>query len=171
MLTCVTHSPEETAHLAGTIGKIIREGTVICLDGELGVGKTLFVRALARTLGVESDVTSPTFNLMNIYEAACPIVHFDLYRITSEEELEDIGFFEYAEATEGIVLIEWAEKFPNAIPADHLSVRIDALDAEKRKFTFIAAGEKSEALLEELKRIVDREPCYVLAGIERSGAL
>lgn len=158
MLTCVTHSPEETAHLAGTIGKIIREGTVICLDGELGVGKTLFVRALARTLGVESDVTSPTFNLMNIYEAACPIVHFDLYRIASEEELEDIGFFEYAEATEGIVLIEWAEKFPNAIPADHLSVRIDALDAEKRKFTFIAAGEKSEALLEELRRIVDREP-------------
>ena len=71
------------AHLASTIGKIIHEGTVICLDGELGVGKTLFVRALARTLGVESDVTSPTFNLMNIYEAACPIVHFDLYRIES----------------------------------------------------------------------------------------
>lgn len=158
MLTCVTHSPEETAHLAGTIGKIIREGTVICLDGELGVGKTLFVRALARTLGVESDVTSPTFNLMNIYEAACPIVHFDLYRITSEEELEDIGFFEYAEATEGIVLIEWAEKFPNAMPADHLSVRIEALNDEERQFTFVAKGKKSRALLEELKRIVDREP-------------
>lgn len=158
MLTCVTHSPEETAHLAGTIGKIIREGTVICLDGELGVGKTLFVRALARTLGVESDVTSPTFNLMNIYEAACPIVHFDLYRITSEEELEDIGFYEYAEATEGIVLIEWAEKFPDAMPADHLSVRIEALNDEERQFTFVAKGKKSRVLLEELKRIVDREP-------------
>ena len=158
MLTCVTHSPEETAHLAGTIGKIIREGTVICLDGELGVGKTLFVRALARTLGVESDVTSPTFNLMNIYEAACPIVHFDLYRITSEEELEDIGFYEYAEATEGIVLIEWAEKFPDAMPADHLSVRIEALNDEERQFTFVAKGKKSRALLEELKRIVDRAP-------------
>ncbi len=158
MLTCVTHSPEETAHLAGTIGKIIREGTVICLDGELGVGKTLFVRALARTLGVESDVTSPTFNLMNIYDAACPIVHFDLYRITSEEELEDIGFYEYAEATEGIVLIEWAEKFPDAMPADHLSVRIEALNDEERQFTFVAKGKKSRALLEELKRIVDREP-------------
>ena len=158
MLTCVTHSPEETAHLAGTIGKIIREGTVICLDGELGVGKTLFVRALARTLGVESDVTSPTFNLMNIYEAACPIVHFDLYRITSEEELEDIGFYEYAEATEGIVLIEWAGKFPDAMPADHLSVRIEALNDEERQFTFVAKGKKSRALLEELKRIVDREP-------------
>ena len=158
MLTCITHSPEETAHLAGTIGKIIHEGTVICLDGELGVGKTLFVRALARTLGVESDVTSPTFNLMNIYEAACPIVHFDLYRITSEEELEDIGFYEYAEATEGIVLIEWAEKFPDAMPADHLSVRIEALNDEERQFTFVAKGKKSRALLEELKRIVDREP-------------
>lgn len=158
MLTCVTHSPEETAHLAGTIGKIIHEGTVICLDGELGVGKTLFVRALARTLGVESDVTSPTFNLMNIYEAACPIVHFDLYRITSEEELEDIGFYEYAEVTEGIVLIEWAEKFPDAMPADHLSVRIEALNDEERQFTFVAKGKKSRALLEELKRIVDREP-------------
>lgn len=143
MLTCITQSPEETAHLAGTIGKIIREGTVICLDGELGVGKTLFVRALARTLGVESDVTSPTFNLMNIYEAACPIVHFDLYRLNTEEELEDIGFYEYAEAQEGIVLIEWAEKFPDAMPADRLTVRIDAVSAEGRQFTFDAVGKRA----------------------------
>ncbi|EKU71413.1 tRNA (adenosine(37)-N6)-threonylcarbamoyltransferase complex ATPase subunit type 1 TsaE [Selenomonas sp. F0473] len=155
MLTCITHSPEETAHLAGTIGKIIREGTVICLDGELGVGKTLFVRALARTLGVESDVTSPTFNLMNIYEAACPIVHFDLYRIDSEEELEDIGFHEYAEALEGIVLIEWASKFPDAMPADRLTVQIDALTDEERQFTFDAVGEKSTVLLKELDGLVN----------------
>ena len=157
MLTCISHSPEETAHLASTIGKIIHEGTVICLDGELGVGKTLFVRALARTLGVESDVTSPTFNLMNIYEAACPIVHFDLYRIESEEELEDIGFYEYVDATEGIVLIEWAEKFPEALPEDRLEGRIDALDGEERQFIFAAEGEKSTALLEELNEIVDPE--------------
>ena len=155
MLTCITQSPEETAHLAGTIGKIIREGTVICLDGELGVGKTLFVRALARTLGVESDVTSPTFNLMNIYEAACPIVHFDLYRLNTEEELEDIGFYEYAEAQEGIVLIEWAEKFPDAMPAVRLTVRIDAVSAEGRQFTCDAVGEKSTALLKELDGLVN----------------
>ena len=148
MLTCITHSPEETAHLAGTIGKIIHEGTVICLDGELGVGKTLFVRALARTLGVESDVTSPTFKLMNIYEAACPIVNFDLYRIEYEEELE---------ATEGIVLIEWAEKFSDAMPTDRLQVNITALGAEQRQFTFAAEGELSTALLVELSEIVDPE--------------
>ena len=157
MFTCITRSPEETAHLAGTIGKIIHEGTVICLDGELGVGKTLFVRALARTLGVESDVTSPTFNLMNIYEAACPIVHFDLYRIASEEELEDIGFYEYVEATEGIVLIEWAEKFPEAMPEDRVQVNIVNLSGEGRQFTFAAEGEKSTRLLEELSEIVDPE--------------
>ena len=121
------------------------------------MGKTLFVRALARTLGVESDVTSPTFNLMNIYEAACPIVHFDLYRIASEEELEDIGFYEYVEATEGIVLIEWAEKFPEAMPEDRVQVNIANLGGEGRQFTFAAEGEKSTRLLEELSEIVDPE--------------
>jgi len=155
MLTCITQSPEETAHLAGTIGKIIREGTVICLDGELGVGKTLFVRALARTLGVESDVTSPTFNLMNIYEAACPIVHFDLYRLNTEEELEDIGFYEYAEAQEGIVLIEWAEKFPDAMPADRPTGRGRAGSAGGGGVSIDAVGEKSTALLKELDGLVN----------------
>jgi len=94
---------------------------------------------------------------MNIYEGVCPVVHFDLYRIESEEELEDIGFFEYAEAMEGIVLIEWAEKYPDAMPEDRLQVRIDGLGGEDRQFTFAAEGEKSIQLLEELSIIVDRE--------------
>ena len=84
-------------------------------------------------------------------------MHFDLYRIASEEELEDIGFYEYAEASEGIILIEWAEKFPDAMPEDRLQVRIDALDGEDRQFTFAAEGEKSRCLLGELNNIVDRE--------------
>lgn len=75
MFTCTTNSPEETAHLAELVGQKIREGTVLCLEGDLGVGKTLFVQSLARTLGVEGEVTSPTFNLMNVYEGICPIYH------------------------------------------------------------------------------------------------
>jgi tRNA threonylcarbamoyladenosine biosynthesis protein TsaE len=63
----MTSSPEETGHLAELVGQKIREGTVLCLEGDLGTGKTLFVQSLARTLGVEGDVTSPTFNLMNVY--------------------------------------------------------------------------------------------------------
>lgn len=100
MFTCTTNSPEETAHLAELVGQKIREGTVLCLEGDLGAGKTLFVQSLAHTLGVEGEVTSPTFNLMNVYEGICPIYHFDLYRLETEEELEDIGFYEYTEDPE-----------------------------------------------------------------------
>ena len=90
--------------MAEMVGQKIREGTVLCLEGDLGVGKTLFVQSLAHTLGVEGEVTSPTFNLMNVYEGICPIYHFDLYRLETEEELEDIGFYEYTEDPEGIVV-------------------------------------------------------------------
>ena len=118
MFTEITHSPYETIRLAEKVGKRIREGTVLCLDGELGAGKTLFVQSMARTLGVEGEVTSPTFNLMNIYEGICPIFHFDLYRLNNEEELEDIGFYEYIEVSEGIVVIEWSDKFPDSLPEE-----------------------------------------------------
>ena len=120
MFTCMTSSPEETGHLAELVGQKIREGTVLCLEGDLGAGKTLFVQSLARTLGVEGDVTSPTFNLMNVYEGICRIYHFDLYRLETEEELEDIGFYEYTEEPEGIVVIEWPDKFPESLPEDYL---------------------------------------------------
>ena len=120
MFTCVTNSPEETAHLAELAGQKIREGTVLCLEGDLGAGKTLFVQSLARTLGVEGEVTSPTFNLMNIYEGICRIYHFDLYRLENETELEDIGFYEYTEEPEGIVVIEWPDKFPESLPDDYV---------------------------------------------------
>ncbi len=83
--------------MAEMVGQKIREGTVLCLEGDLGVGKTLFVQSLAHTLGVEGEVTSPTFNLMNVYEGICPIYHFDLYRLETEEELEDIGFYDALE--------------------------------------------------------------------------
>mgnify|MGYP002626494289 CR=1 FL=1 len=91
MFTQITQSPYGTVKLATKVAQRIREGTVVCLEGGLGAGKTLFVQSMARTLGVQGEVTSPTFNLMNIYEGFCPIVHFDLYRLTNEEELEDIN--------------------------------------------------------------------------------
>ena len=127
MITRLSNSPNETARLAEKFGQRVREGTVIALTGELGAGKTLFVQSLARTLGVESNVTSPTFNLMNMYEGICPIIHFDLYRLQNEEDLEEIGFYEYVESEEGIVLIEWADKFPDALPEDYVLIHFDRL--------------------------------------------
>ena len=152
MFTCTTNSPEETAHLAELVGQKIREGTVLCLEGDLGAGKTLFVQSLAHTLGVEGEVTSPTFNLMNVYEGICRVYHFDLYRLENAAELEDIGFYEYTEDPDGIVFIEWSDKFPEELPDDYLSIRIDRLaeDAAARCITFRAVGEEYQDDLKEL---------------------
>jgi len=157
MLTKITASPQETEELAMRAGQRVREGTVLCLEGELGAGKTLFTRALAKTLGVESEVTSPTFSLMNIYEGICPIFHFDLYRLDTAEELEDIGFYEYVENPDGIVIIEWADKFPEALPEEYVRIVFEPTDGGEntRCITFSCVGERDENFLEELKHFVD----------------
>ncbi len=156
MFTCTTHSSEETAGLACKVAQKIREGTVLCLEGDLGAGKTLFVRSLAKTLGVEGEVTSPTFNLMNVYEGICPIFHFDLYRLEREEELDDIGFYEYTEAPEGIVLIEWPDKFPEELPEDYVLVHLEKVQGreQERQLTFGCHGARYRGFLEELEKSV-----------------
>ena len=157
MFTCMTSSPEETGHLAELVGQKIREGTVLCLEGDLGAGKTLFVQSLARTLGVEGDVTSPTFNLMNVYEGICRIYHFDLYRLETEEELDDIGFYEYTEEPEGIVVIEWPNKFPESLPEDYIEVRIRKLseNSNERQIDFSSIGAKNQEFIKELEEFVN----------------
>ena len=91
MFTRTTRSAAETAQLAQMVGKKIHEGTVVCLDGDLGAGKTLFVQNVVKMLGIEEGVTSPTFNLMNVYEGFCRVYHFDLYRLETAEELYKLG--------------------------------------------------------------------------------
>ncbi|SFT74907.1 tRNA threonylcarbamoyladenosine biosynthesis protein TsaE [Selenomonas sp. GACV-9] len=156
MFTCMTNSPEETVHLAELVGQKIREGTVLCLEGDLGAGKTLFVQSLARTLGVEGEVTSPTFNLMNVYEGICRIYHFDLYRLETEAELDDIGFYEYTEEPEGIVVIEWPDKFPESLPEDYVKVCIQrtGVTEEGRRLTFSSVGERNQEFIKELESFV-----------------
>ena len=156
MFTHITQSPYETVKLAEKVAQRIREGTVVCLEGDLGAGKTLFVQSMARTLGVQGEVTSPTFNLMNIYEGFCPIVHFDLYRLTTEDELEDIGFYEYTDFPEGIVFIEWAEKFPEALPENYVLIKIERIKDSRnmRRIDFDCVGEEHEDFLNELEEFV-----------------
>lgn len=153
-----TTSPEETAALASLVAQRVHEGTVICLDGDLGAGKTLFVQSFANTLGVTGEVTSPTFSLMNVYEGVCRIYHFDLYRLESEEELEDIGFYEYTDEPEDIVLIEWASKFPEALPEDYLEVRIDRVPGageDTRDILISAHGEELADFVKELENVAN----------------
>lgn len=147
-------SPEITRQLARKIAQIIRPGTVICLNGDLGAGKTLFVQSLVAALGVEGEATSPTFNLMNVYEGRMPIHHFDLYRLEEEYELEEIGFYDYTDIPEGLVLIEWAEKFPDCLPEDYISLEIRRTDDEQQRiFDFSLKGSRLENIYKEMEKL------------------
>ena len=147
-----TKSPEETAKLAAAVARRIQAGTVLCLEGDRGAGKTLFVQSLARALGVTDEVTSPTFNLMNIYEGRMPVYHFDLYRLETEEELDEIGFYEYADEPEGWVVIEWPDKFPDSLPEDYIQIKIERMGDQARKLVFSLTGERDKKLFEELEK-------------------
>lgn len=109
--------------VAGKLAKEAKSGDIICLCGQLGAGKTAFSQGFAKGLGYRGYVNSPTFTLMQIYEGGrLPVYHFDLYRI-NQDDLEDIGFFEYIDA-DGVCLIEWAENARDVIPEGAIWVKI-----------------------------------------------
>ena len=148
-------APARTAELARRLAGVLRPGTVICLDGDLGAGKTLFVQNLAASLGVQGAVNSTTFNLMNLYEdGRLPLVHFDLYRLEQEYELDEIGFYDYAENPDGLVLIEWAEKFPECLPEDHIALEIQRTDVEdERVLVFRLSGSVLQDVYKEMEKL------------------
>ena len=166
MFTVETASPEETAALAERIGALCPAGAVFALAGDLGAGKTLFVQGLARGLGFSGEVTSPTFNLMNVYEGKMRLTHFDVYRLERAEELYDIGFYEYADDSEGVVVVEWFDKFSEEMPADYVCVTIERVAssaeeagseeaANRRRLCFSLVGVRLKEFFEEMRDVVD----------------
>lgn len=131
-----TNSAEETMQFAEKLAKVLDKGAVLLLHGDLGAGKTHFVKGFVKGIGSKSVVTSPTFTLLNIYDdGKLPIYHFDMYRLSSKEEAEEIGFNEYFDAnnSNGIVLVEWPEKVEGLITCPHINVQIKKLDENKRE--------------------------------------
>lgn len=120
-------------------------GDVIALSGDLGAGKTQLVQGVARGLGVEDPVTSPTFTVMAVHSGSLSLYHFDLYRLEREAELEDIGFYETLEA-DGVSMIEWGDRFPSALSDDHLLVTVHRIGDERRLFELAPSGPRSTAL-------------------------
>ena len=119
-----TFSPEETFEFGKELGKQAKSGTVICLDGELGVGKTVFTQGFAAGLGIEEPVNSPTFTILQIYEEGrLPLYHFDVYRIEEPEEMDEIGYEDYFYG-DGVCLIEWASMISELIPETAIQVTI-----------------------------------------------
>ncbi len=117
----LSHSVEETEQLGAQLALTLVPGTVLAYTGSLGMGKTAFTRGLARGLGFTGRVTSPTFTLVNEYEGRIPLFHFDLYRITSSDELFDLGWDDYLDRG-GICAVEWSERIADALPPETLFV-------------------------------------------------
>lgn len=129
-----TKSPEETEAVAAELAKKLKSGDFVAYFGGLGMGKTAFTRGLASVLCGGVRVTSPTFALVNEYDGTLPIFHFDMYRITDEEDLYSTGFYEYCERY-GIVAAEWCENIPYALPEDRYEVVFERLSEEERRIT------------------------------------
>jgi len=135
MLEFISNSPLETENIASDLAKTLKGGEVIAFRGDLGQGKTCFTRGLAKGLEYSGEVTSPTFALINEYLGGrLPVFHFDMYRISSWDELYSSGFFEYIEQG-GVVVAEWSENIENALPDNTIYVELESLSELSRKIT------------------------------------
>lgn len=142
-------SPEQTYQLGQLIGHQARPGEIWALSGNLGAGKTLFVQGLAKGLGFEGPVTSPTFILQHIYEGRLNLYHFDWYRLMERREVEDLGWEEWT-GRGGVVVVEWGNKFPKLFPPTVIKLEIEILSENSRRVIVEAKHPDSITRVQEL---------------------
>ena len=135
--------------MGAALGKIVRSGDVVALQGDLGAGKTNFVQGLARGLAIAQDVNSPTFILANEYnDGRLPLYHIDAYRVENAQEAEGFGLDDYLSG-DGVTVIEWAERVRNALPRDVLWIEFEYVDENTRYVRATAHGPRASGLLTE----------------------
>lgn len=152
-LCAPSRSPEQTRRLGRILGELLRAGDVVGLTGPLGAGKTCLVQGLAEGLGVDPSVavTSPTFGIVAEYPARVWLRHADFYRVESYARLLDAGFDDLCDAS-GVLVVEWPERFPEALPDDRLEIHIDpGPGAEERQIRIRARGERAAKIQGELQ--------------------
>lgn len=130
----ITHSESETEDAGAAFAAGIPDGTVVAMYGELGAGKTAFVRGMARGMGLDCRVNSPTFTIVNEYLGERTLLHFDMYRLGGADELWDIGWDDYLERG-AVCAVEWSENVAGAFTGDELTVRIEKLSDTDRRIT------------------------------------
>ena len=136
----VSNAPEETEALGAALAERLKPGTVVAFSGDLGAGKTAFVRGMARGLGIPERVTSPTFTIVNEYGGGrLPLFHFDMYRLDSSDELFDIGWEDYL-VRGGVCAVEWSENVSDALDADCIRVDIRRGAHDNQRLITIAGG-------------------------------
>ena len=123
MLRFNSHSVSDTEAIAEKLGRVLKSGDVVAYFGGLGMGKTAFTRGLAKGMGITADVSSPTFAIVNDYGGNPPLVHFDMYKVDSWDDLYSSGFFDYLDMG-AVLATEWSENIENALPENTIRVTI-----------------------------------------------
>jgi len=143
-----TQNIQQTEKLGKALGKVLSGGDFIALTGDLGAGKTAFTKGIAKGLGIDDEITSPTFTIINEYPGQVPLAHMDVYRLRSLQELEDIGFDDYLEGY--VVVMEWADRVKELLPDDVLWVEFKVLDDFRRQIRFVSKSSYYDDKLREL---------------------
>ena len=150
-LKILTKNADETFNLGLELGNLCKGGEIFALSGDLGAGKTVFTKGLGRGLGVKSHITSPSFLFVKTYfDGNFQLVHFDFYRLETEEDLYSIGFEEYFEK-DTVIAIEWAEKFWDKLPKTFLRVEFFVIDENTREINFEIIGK-----MDKIKNYLER---------------
>ena len=149
-LDFISHNPEETRHLGAQLGALLQPGDVVCLQGDLGAGKTTFVQGLAQGWGALDAVSSPTFIIVNVYRRADggQLFHFDTYRLDSAPEAEELDID--AMLMQGPLVIEWPERMQSVLPGERLWATLEYTAETQRSFHFEATGARAAELLERI---------------------
>lgn len=143
-----THSPEETMRFGQELARHLKAGDILCLSGDLGSGKTTLVKGIAKGLKIkESDVISPTFVLMNIYDGRLPLYHFDFYRLDDIKEIAAIGCDEFLYGN-GVAVIEWAERLGELMPEERLDVHLHYGNQSERVIALTPKGDRYKRLMQ-----------------------
>ena len=166
-MTVTTRSAAETELLGECLGRVLEQGDVVTLSGDLGAGKTRFAQGVAGGLGVDRaiPVTSPTFTILNEYRGRCPLYHFDCYRFRPGEELRDLGFEEQLSGG-GVCLVEWPERLAGGISDEYLEIVFTLDDEETRTITVTPHGgrygRRAAAFCAVAQKCFDRDgkTCY-----------
>ena len=149
MIEVSTTTPAETLALGRHLAAMLHAGDILLLAGRLGAGKTLFAAGVGEGLGVEEQLTSPSFILARAHNGFMPVVHADVYRLGTSAEFEDLDLPE--QARDGVLLIEWGDVVAHGVPEDHLMIQIEITGETERVFRFTPSGTWAQRPLGELK--------------------
>lgn len=144
-----TRDENQTKDLGTELGKLLKAGDFLALVGDLGAGKTAFTKGVAEGLGIKEDVTSPTFTIINQYDAKVPLAHMDAYRLKDAEELENAGYEDYLE--DFVVVLEWADLVKELLPEDVLWIEFEVVSDNIRRIKLSSNSAHFDKILQELK--------------------